>query len=135
MRILIVDASHAMRRVLTAILAHLGHADVVEAVNGPDGLHQLHRNPIGLIIADWNMAKMDIAEFIRHVRMASAAPVPILVVTTIAAGAYLTGHIADDRAVDHVVKPFTVGAIEDKIIALLRRASRNTSEAEENPAL
>ena len=51
MRILIVDASRAMRRVLIAILAHLGHADVIETTNGPDALKHLDANSIGQVIA------------------------------------------------------------------------------------
>jgi CheY-like chemotaxis protein len=122
MRILIVDASHAMRRVLMAILAHLGHVDVIETTNGLDAVKHLEANAVGLIIADWNMAKMDVGDFVRYVRMLAAGhQIPLLLIATITAGPYLGRSFPEDDAIDYVVKPFTVGTIEDKIVALMQK--------------
>ena len=87
MRILIVDASHAMRRVLTSILAHLGYEDMVESASGPDALMHVQSSHFGLIIADWNMAKMNVDDFVRNVRVTTTArPVPLLLLATVSAG-------------------------------------------------
>ena len=123
MRILIVDASHAMRRVLIAILARLGHAEVIETTNGPDALKHLDANAIGLIIADWNMAKMNVGDFVHYVRMLETdQPVPLLLIATVAAGPYIGRSFPEDDAIDYVVKPFTVGTLEDKILALIQKS-------------
>ena len=46
MRILIVDGSHAMRRVLVAILGHLGYVDIIETTNGLDASSIWMRAPL-----------------------------------------------------------------------------------------
>lgn len=125
--ILIVDASHAMRRVLRAILAHLGHERVIEATNGPDALARVEADSIGLVIADWNMSKLDIGDFVRYLRMLrNDPPIPLLLVASVAAGPYVMRSLPDDRALDCIVKPFTVGTIEDKVVALLAKAGAPT---------
>lgn len=121
-QILLVDASHAMRRVLRAILVHLGHENVIEAANGPDALTRIDVDATRLIIADWNMSKIDIGDFLRYIRMLrSEPPIPLLLVASVAAGPYVMRSLCEDTALDCIVKPFTVGTIEDKVVALLEK--------------
>jgi len=67
-RILVVDESAAMRRLLRLMLK--GH-DVVEARFGVEGLGEIARGPIDLIICDVGLTDMDANEF--HRRLMSEA--------------------------------------------------------------
>ena len=53
MRVLVIDDSRAMRMLLKATLAELGH-EVTEALDGQDGLEKVQANgPFGLALVDW----------------------------------------------------------------------------------
>ena len=120
MRVLIVDESHAMRRLLAAILAHLGLDEVVEVTTGPEAVQEVQRGGVRLIIADWNLARMDIADFVRGVRMRGERT-PLLLMATVMTGPYVSRSILPDPTIDCVVKPFTVAMLQEKVIGLLRR--------------
>ena len=82
MRILTIDDSKTMRDMLMLTLVEAGF-DVLQAVDGQDGLDVLAKSAVDIIITDINMPKMDGYEVIRQVR---ANPeyqnMPILVLTT-----------------------------------------------------
>ena len=55
MRVLVVDDSSIIRRVVEQILEVLGH-EAIPAADGVDALETLRRTEgIGLILLDWNM--------------------------------------------------------------------------------
>ena len=83
MRILTIDDSKTMRDMLMLTLIEAGF-DVLQAVDGQDGLDVLAKEPpVDVIITDINMPRMDGYEVIRQLR---AKPefqkMPILVLTT-----------------------------------------------------
>jgi len=67
-RILLLDDDGFMLRLLTRMLAQLGHTNVIAFEDGPKALQELHagRAPIDLIVLDLNMPGMDGIEFIRQ---------------------------------------------------------------------
>ena len=64
MKILIVDDSSTMRRIIINTLSRIGYTDVMEAENGKVGLDQLAKGGVEMIITDWNMPEMDGLEFV-----------------------------------------------------------------------
>src|SRR6266849_5089875 len=83
MRFLVVDDSLAMRRVIINALSRLGHADIVKAANGREGLERLSASAVDLIITDWIMPEMDGIEFVRAVRLTEKGKdLPVMMVTT-----------------------------------------------------
>jgi two-component system chemotaxis response regulator CheY len=81
-RILTIDDSKTIRDMLMLTLADAGF-DVLQAVDGQDGLDVLDREQVDVVITDINMPKMDGYEVIRHMRNNSAhRSTPILVLTT-----------------------------------------------------
>lgn len=81
-RILTIDDSKTMRDMLMLTLADAGF-DVLQAVDGEDGLDVLGRERVDLVITDINMPKMDGYEVIRRVRADPAyLTLPVLVLTT-----------------------------------------------------
>jgi len=81
-RILTIDDSKTMRDMLMITLVDAGY-DVLQAVDGEDGLDVLSREQVDLVITDINMPKMDGYEVIRRVRANPAyQKLPVLVLTT-----------------------------------------------------
>jgi len=81
-RILTIDDSKTIRDMLMLTLADAGF-EVLQAVDGQDGLDVLSREQVDVVITDINMPRMDGYEVIRQMRSNSAhKTIPILVLTT-----------------------------------------------------
>ena len=81
-RILSVDDSASMRAMVSFTLKSQGY-EVVEAVDGQDGLNKAKAGEFDLIISDVNMPIMDGIEFIRNLRQEEKYKfTPILMLTT-----------------------------------------------------
>ena len=80
--VLVVDDSATMRQIVATTLQGAGWP-VVSARNGRDALEAARREPIALVITDWNMPEMNGLELIRALRALDGYDdVPILVLTT-----------------------------------------------------
>ena len=81
-RILTIDDSKTMRDMLMLTLAEAGF-DVLQAVDGQDGLDVLVNERVDVVITDINMPRMDGYEVIRQLRSKPEhKDIPILVLTT-----------------------------------------------------
>jgi two-component system chemotaxis response regulator CheY len=82
-RILIVDDSATIRKMVRASLQALDAAEFVEAGSGLEALEQLACGHVGLMVLDLNMPDMhgiDVLKFVRSHR--SYSDVPVIVLTT-----------------------------------------------------
>jgi two-component system chemotaxis response regulator CheY len=80
--ILAVDDSGSLRQMLVFTLKAAGY-QVVEAVDGRDGLDKARQKHFDLVLTDQNMPNMDGLTLIRSLRaLPSYARVPILMLTT-----------------------------------------------------
>jgi two-component system, chemotaxis family, chemotaxis protein CheY len=108
-RILIVDDSATIRKMVRACLRPLGSAEFIEASNGLEAIEQIALDPVGLIILDLNMPDMhgvDVLRFLRKHERSRSVPVVVLTTrgddssrdTAMAAGAtqYLTKPFSPD---------------------------------------
>ena len=122
MRILVVDDSSTMRRIIINALNKVGYSDYVEAGNGREGVDKLAAGPVNLIITDWNMPEMSGLEFIKAVRANDQTKhIPALMVTTNAAQADIT-QAMEAGVNNYLVKPFTPDTIKEKIQLVLKSA-------------
>lgn len=81
-RVLTVDDSKTMRQMLELALSKAGF-DVVQAVDGVDGLESLELVTPDVIVTDINMPRLDGFGFIEGVRSSERhRAIPILVLTT-----------------------------------------------------
>jgi two-component system chemotaxis response regulator CheY len=117
LKILIVDDSSTMRRIIINTLSRIGYTDVVEGEHGKAGLEKLGQGGVEMIITDWNMPEMDGLEFVQAVR-AQNASIPILMVTTNAAKEDIVQAL-QAGVNNYVVKPFTPDTLKEKIESLL----------------
>lgn len=118
--ILIVDDVPAIRKVLRRILKQLDFKSLVEAGDGKEAWDILESQPIDLIIADWNMPKMNGLELLKMIRSSDTHKmIPFLM---------LTGKVEKENiieavnagATNYVVKPFTAEIISNKLGKILK---------------
>jgi two-component system chemotaxis response regulator CheY len=121
MRVLIVDDSSTMRRIIANTLKRLGYDDIAEAGDGTEGLRSLASRRADMVLTDWNMPEMDGRDFVRAIRAQPAiADVPVLMITTHATREDVV--LALQAGVnDYLVKPFTPESLREKIEGLTRR--------------
>lgn len=121
MRVLVVDDSSTMRRIIINTLKKLGYEDTFEAGDGREALKSLAASHADVIVTDWNMPEMTGPQFVEALRAQPAhAKVPVLMVTTQAAQEDVI--IALRAGVnDYLIKPFTPDALKDKLQSLLAR--------------
>ncbi|KQT37437.1 MULTISPECIES: response regulator [unclassified Methylophilus] len=80
--ILTVDDSGSLRQMVAFSLKAAGY-DVVQAVDGQDGLNRAKEKTVDLVLTDQNMPVMDGLTLITNLRnLASYQKVPILMLTT-----------------------------------------------------
>ena len=81
-KILAVDDSGSLRQMLTFSLRSGGY-QVIDAVDGVDGLAKAQETQFDLVLTDQNMPNMDGLTFIRSLRtLPSYQQIPILMLTT-----------------------------------------------------
>lgn len=116
-RVLIVDDSSTMRKIITRSLRQAGFdiGEIVEAENGQAGLEKLSASAVNLTLTDINMPVMDGLTFIDNIR-ANAAwnGMPIIVITTEGAES-LVKEAIKKGANNLIKKPFTPEQIKEKL--------------------
>ena len=114
--ILAVDDSASIRQMVSFTLKSAGY-DVVEAVDGQDGLDKAKTKSINLVLTDQNMPRMDGLTLIKSLRgMPQYASPPILMLTTESSDAMKSqGRAAG--ATGWLVKPFD----PQKLIEVVRK--------------
>lgn len=118
-KILAVDDSPTMRRIIINTLKRAGYTNVVEASDGKDALAKMKVENVNFVITDWNMPEMDGLTFVTNLRNTPEyKDVPILMVTT--------RSVKDDileamkaGVNNYIVKPFTPETIKEKIDQIL----------------
>ena len=117
--ILTVDDSRTIRDMLKACLTDAGF-EVVQAVDGVDGLNALTDMIPNVIITDINMPRLDGFGFIKEVRADQRLrAIPILVLTT-EMDAEKKNRAREAGATGWIVKPFD----SEKLISAIRRVAQ-----------
>jgi two-component system chemotaxis response regulator CheY len=118
-RVLVVDDSPTMRKIIKGQLNQAGFAEVGEAENGQHGLEELAKGGYGLVLTDWNMPLMDGLQFVKEIRKREQYKgLPILVVTTRNTKSDVV-EAMKEGANNYVVKPFGPNALSEKIAKVL----------------
>jgi len=120
MKILVVDDSSTMRRIIVNTLSRLGYKDVVQGADGLEAWDVLQANPdVGVVITDWNMPNMNGLELVKKIRAQDKyKTMPIIMVTT--EGGKKEVIIALKAGVNnYIVKPFTPQVLKEKLEGVL----------------
>lgn len=117
--VLVVDDYQAMRSVIIALLRKMGFRDILEAEDGVLAWETLKRNPVGLVVCDWEMPRMDGLDLLVRMRNVSEFQnVPFLMVTAEGQTHSVQNAVLAGVS-DYIVKPFTPATLEDKIDKIL----------------
>lgn len=116
MKILVVDDSSTMRRIIKNTLQRLGHEIVLEAEHGVEAWKILGDNPdIEVLVTDWNMPEMNGLELVKKVRAEQKyATMPIIMVTTEGGKAEVITALKAGVN-NYIVKPFTPQVLKEKL--------------------
>ncbi|WP_263359567.1 response regulator [Acidicapsa ligni] len=121
MRVLIVDDSSVMRKIVERALRQAGlePMEVLEAGSGIDGLEILRGGTVHLIVSDINMPLMDGLEFLRQIRAQKlAGGVPVVMITTESSEEHVKQAILSG-AQAYIRKPFTAEQVKERVLPLL----------------
>lgn len=103
--VLTVDDSASIRQMVSFTLKSAGY-EVVEAVDGMDGLEKAKSRTVNLILSDQNMPRMDGLTLIKNLRsMPQYKTTPILMLTTESSDA-MKAQGRSAGATGWLVKPF-----------------------------
>lgn len=119
MKVLVVDDSGVMRKIIIRSLNAVGVSEVVEAADGQEGFNLFQTEQFDLVLTDWNMPVRSGLEFVKDIR-ASGSKVPIMMVTTEAQKSQVITAI-QAGVTDYLTKPFeneTLRAKLDKYVTV-----------------
>ncbi len=120
MKLLVVDDSSTMRRIIKNTLARLGYKDILEGGDGLEGWAAMDANPdIDMLITDWNMPEMNGLELVKKVRADGRfKDLPIIMVTTEGGKAEVITALKAGVN-NYIVKPFTPQVLKEKLGAVM----------------
>jgi two-component system, chemotaxis family, chemotaxis protein CheY len=119
MKVLIVDDSAVMRKMVTRGLRQAGYVfkEVLEAGNGSEAIKVLNEHKVDLIMLDWNMPVMNGLEFIKVARQAKLKT-PIVMLTTEGGDEQIAEAMAAGAS-GYLTKPFTAEKLKSRIDIVL----------------
>lgn len=121
MKVLVVDDSLVMRRIIINHLRSLGYTHILEADSGEKALTILAQDGADLILSDWCMRGMHGIEVLRSVRNNERTRNTPFIMVTAEAQPHLILEAIRAQVSDYVVKPFTRENLResiDKVLAL-----------------
>jgi two-component system, chemotaxis family, chemotaxis protein CheY len=132
LRVLIVDDSIHIRKIIKAVCASMGIRKVFEAPDGRAAIAQIEskRDKVAvpgirffdLIICDWMMPEMTGIELLKSIRNdPSLNQTPFLMVTA-EDNKNLVSEAIAEGVNDYIIKPFTAEVLEKKITKVIEKA-------------
>ena len=120
LKILVVDDSPTMRRILVNTVQKAGYSNIQEAVDGKDALAKLLAGDFDLLMTDWNMPNMNGLELVVAARAEDKLKsLPILMVTTRNMKEDIVNAIK--MGVNgYIVKPFDAKTLNAKIQEIMQ---------------
>lgn len=114
-KVIFVEDSPTMRRIIMNSLNKIGISNVTEAENGLDALDKMGDANWDMVITDWNMPEMNGEELVKELRSKNNfSKTPILMITT--RGMQDDVMTAIKMGVNgYIVKPFTPDVLKKKI--------------------
>lgn len=123
-RVLCAEDNPQLRKVLVNIIKKIGYTDVVEAEDGVQAWEHVESGEVGLVLTDWSMPRMNGMELIQKIRRSRGkiGKLPILMITAADTKSAIVD--AAEAGVDaYIIKPFSVGTIQEKIEEALAKRS------------
>lgn len=124
-RLLVVDDSRMIRRIVVGMIHEFGIAQVDQAGDGNEALDMLRRRRYDLVISDWWMEPVSGFELLLAVRLDPAlAKIPFLMITAERDfGEVINAKSAG--ATDYLLKPFTTETLNRKLARFVSSDAQN----------
>ena len=123
-KVLVVDDSSTMRRIIAKALLDLGINDdnIIQAVDGLDALGKLKSSQtFDLILTDWNMPKMDGLALVHNLKsIPKSKNIPIVMITTEGSKGEVIEALKSGVN-NYIVKPFNVETLKTKLLPILKK--------------
>ena len=118
-RLLLVDDSAMMRKVLRRLMSALGIGVIDEAPDGGVGLELFSRTPYDLVLTDWHMPVLTGLELLREIRQGGLrSDTPVIIFTGDVSPRNMLDAL-EAGATDFVSKPFVGGIVCEKVLRIL----------------
>jgi signal transduction histidine kinase len=128
-KILVIDDEEWLREMIHLALKQKGF-EVIEAINGAEGIEKARKELPDLILCDVNMEKVDGYLTLSSLRTeAPTASIPFILMTGLADNAGMR-HGMELGADDYLPKPFTTDGLYAAVDARLKKAQTVRDEAE-----
>jgi two-component system chemotaxis response regulator CheY len=112
-KVLLVDDSGVMRKIILRSLNACGVTDVVEAADGVEGWARFGEQEFDLVLTDWNMPNKNGLQLLQEIR-GSGSKAPVIMITTEAEVGHVNEAIAAGVS-DYLAKPFDNETLRKKI--------------------
>jgi two-component system chemotaxis response regulator CheY len=113
LRVLVVDDSTVMRKLIIRSLNAVGVTDIEEASDGERAIQAFGEGNFNLVLTDWNMPKTSGLEVVKAIR-ATNSEIPIIMVTTEAERVRVQDAI-QAGVTDYLAKPFEAETLRLKL--------------------
>lgn len=113
MKVLVVDDSGVMRKIIIRSLNAVGVIDIVEAGDGQEAFDLFKSESFDLVLTDWNMPVRNGLELVTDIR-STGSKVPIMMVTTEAQKTQVITAI-QAGVTDYLTKPFENDTLRKKL--------------------
>jgi len=124
-RFLVVDDFSTMRRIVRNLLKELGYTQAEEAEDGAIALQKLKGGGFDFVVSDWNMPNMDGLQLLQAVRAdPTLKHLPVLMITAEAKKENIIAA-AQSGANGYIVKPFTAGTLNDKLVKIFEKLEQS----------
>ncbi len=124
MTVLIVDDSMNMCQSISGMMKVVGYGKrFLFGYNGKDALDLLEREPVDLLLLDYNMPVMTGAEVLSQVRMdRNLRDLPVIMITAEAYQDYVA-EIGESEIDAYILKPLTVKVLQEKVARVIEKAN------------
>jgi len=114
-KILVVDDSATMRRIVTNVLGMLGFSNITLAIDGTEALQFLVSDDFDLIVSDWNMEPVSGMDLLRHVRKdGKLKNLPFIMLSAESDKKSIIEAMKNGVS-EYIVKPFSKETLRNKI--------------------
>ena len=121
-KVLVVDDSATMRRMIIASLTSIGELAFEQAVSGLEAIERLALAPIDLVMLDLNMPDVHGLEVLRFIRgQQSLRSLPVVVLTTRGDEDSRNAALREGATL-YLTKPFQPAMIASQVSSLLQEA-------------
>ena len=118
-KLLIVDDSTMIRRLLRALMEGVGFRNIDEAPDGAAALEAFHSATYDVVLSDWNMPFVNGIQLLRTIRHGGVRSDTPLVLFTGDVSAKRMVEALEEGANGFVAKPFVAGLVCEKILRIV----------------